>query len=84
MLTPGVSTDTPHRVTGLHFDEEYMLTEKRPADGYAVADDIVFRLERKADADGHELDEADVYYLKDKRSSGSFPGRNGSCWTMLR
>lgn len=62
-----VSTDTPHRVTGLHFDEEYTLTEKRPADGYTVADDIVFRLERKADADGHELDEADVYYLKDKK-----------------
>ena len=62
-----VSTDTPHRVTGLHFDEEYTLTEKRPADGYAVADDIVFRLERKTDADGHELDEADVYYLKDKK-----------------
>jgi len=62
-----VSTDTPHLVTGLHFDEEYTLTEKRPADGYTVADDIVFRLERKADADGHELDEADVYYLKDKK-----------------
>ena len=62
-----VSTDTPHRVTGLHFDEEYTLTEKRPADGYAVADDIVFRLERKAGADGHELDAADVYYLKDKK-----------------
>lgn len=62
-----VSTDTPHRVTGLHFDEEYTLTEIRPADGYTVANDIVFRLERKADADGHELDEAGVYYLKDKK-----------------
>ena len=68
-----VSTDTPHRVTGLHFDEEYTLTEKRPADGYAVADDIVFRLERKADADGHELDEADVYYLKDKKKLWIIP-----------
>lgn len=75
-----VSTDTPHRVTGLHFDEEYTLTEKRPADGYAVTDDIVFRLERKADADGHELDEADVYYLKDKKNLWFIPWEK---WELL-
>lgn len=75
-----VSTDTPHRVTGLHFDEDYTLTEKRPADGYAVADDIVFRLERKADADGHELDEADVYYLKDKKKLWIIPWEE---WELL-
>ncbi len=75
-----VSTDTPHRVTGLHFDEEYTLTEKRPADGYAVADDIVFRLERKADADSHELDEADVYYLKDKKKFWIIPWEE---WELL-
>lgn len=75
-----VSTDTPHRVTGLHFDEEYTLTEKRPADGYAVADDIVFRLERKSDSDGHELDEADVYYLKDKKKLWIIPWEE---WELL-
>ena len=75
-----VSTDTPHRVTGLHFDEEYTLTEKRPADGYAVTDDIVFRLERKVDADGHELDEADVYYLKDKKKFWIIPWEE---WELL-
>lgn len=75
-----VSTDTPHRMTGLHFDEEYTLTEKRPADGYAVADDIVFRLERKADADGHELDEADIYYLKDKKKLWIIPWEE---WELL-
>ena len=75
-----VSTDTPHRVTGLHFDEEYTLTEIRPADGYAVTDDIVFRLERKADADGHELDEADVYYLKDKKKLWIIPWEE---WELL-
>ena len=75
-----VSTDTPHRVTGLHFDEEYTLTEKRPADGYAVTDDIVFRLERKTDADGHELDEADVYYLKDKKKLWIIPWEE---WELL-
>ena len=75
-----VSTDTPHRVTGLHFDEEYTLTEMRPADGYAVADDIVFRLERKTDADSHELDEADVYYLKDKKKLWFIPWEE---WELL-
>lgn len=75
-----VSTDTPHRVTGLHFDEEYTLTEKRPADGYAVTDDIVFRLERKADADSHEPDEADVYYLKDKKNLWIIPWEK---WELL-
>ena len=75
-----VSTDTPHRVTGLHFDEEYTLTEMRPADGYAVADDIVFRLERKTDADGHQLDEADVYYLKDKKKLWIIPWEE---WELL-
>lgn len=75
-----VSTDTPHRVTGLHFDEEYTLTEKRPADGYAVTDDIVFRLERKADADGRELDEADVYYLKDRKKLWIIPWEE---WELL-
>ena len=67
-------------MTGLHFDEEYTLTEKRPADGYAVADDIVFRLERKTDADGHELDEADVYYLKDKKKLWIIPWEE---WELL-
>lgn len=75
-----VSADTPHRVTGLHFDEEYTLTEKRPADGYAVADDIVFRLERKKDADDHQLDEADVYYLKDKKKLWIIPWEE---WELL-
>ena len=75
-----VSTDTPHRVTGLHVDEEYTLTEKRPADGYAVADDIGFRLEHKTDADGHELDEADVYYLKDKKKLWIIPREE---WELL-
>lgn len=75
-----VSTDTPHRVTGLNFDEEYTLMEQRPADGYAVAHDIVFRLERKTDADGHELDEADVYYLKDKKKHWFIPWEE---WELL-
>ena len=61
-----VSTDTPHRVTGLHLGDAYTLTETRPADGYALADDITFRLLQKADEDGSNLQEAEVYYLTKK------------------
>ena len=61
-----VSTDTPHRVTGLHLGDTYTLTETRPADGYALADDITFRLLQKVDEDGNNLQEAEVYYLTTK------------------
>ena len=61
-----VSTDTPHRVTGLHLGDAYNLIETRPADGYALADDITFRLLQKADEDGNNLQEAEVYYLTEK------------------
>ena len=58
-----VSTDTPQRVTGLHLGDAYTLTETRPADGYALADYITFRLLQKADEGGSNLQEAEVYYL---------------------
>ena len=61
-----VSTNTPHRVTGLHLGDAYTLTETRPADGYALADDITFRLLQKADENGNDLQEAEVYYLTTK------------------
>lgn len=61
-----VSTDTPHRVTGLHLGDAYTLTETRPADGYALADEITFRLLQKVDEDGNSLQEAEVYYLTAK------------------
>ena len=61
-----VSTDTRHRVTGLHLGDAYTLTETRPADGYALADDITFRLLQKVDEDGNNLQEAEVYYLTTK------------------
>ena len=61
-----VSTDTPHRVTGLHLGDAYTLTETRPADGYALADEIAFRLLQKADEGGNNLQEAEVYYLTTK------------------
>ena len=61
-----VSTDTPHRVTGLHLGDAYTLTETHPADGYALADDITFRLLQKVDKNGNNLQEAEVYYLTEK------------------
>ncbi|MEE0497489.1 MAG: hypothetical protein UC991_03275 [Gemmiger sp.] len=53
----------PDGVTLLDY---YTLTETRPADGYALADDITFRLLQKADEDGSNLQEAEVYYLTTK------------------
>ena len=61
-----VSSDTLHRVTGLHLGDAYTLTETRPADGYALADEITFRLLQKMDEDGNNLQEAEVYYLTTK------------------
>ena len=65
-VTTWVSTDEPHRVTGLHFGEPYTLTEIRAADGYALADDITFRLIQKTDEDGNPLEDCEVYYLTTK------------------
>ena len=65
-VTTWVSTDEPHRVTGLHFGEAYTLTEIRAADGYALADNITFRLIQKSDEDGNPLEECEVYYLTTK------------------
>lgn len=66
VVTSWVSSDTPHRVTGLHLGDAYTLTETRPADGYALADEITFRLLQKVDEDGNSLQEAEVYYLTAK------------------
>ena len=65
-MTTWVSTNEPHRVTGLHFGDPYTLTEICAADGYALANDIVFRLLQKTDVDGNPLDECEVYYLTTK------------------
>ena len=59
----------------------YTLTETRPADGYALADEITFRLLKKADENGNDLQEAEVYYLP-RKPSCSGRGMIGNCWTM--
>ncbi|MDY5411007.1 MAG: SpaA isopeptide-forming pilin-related protein [Gemmiger sp.] len=54
------------QMTGLYLGETYTLTETRPADGYALADEITFRLLQKVDEDGNNLQEAEVYHLTTK------------------
>ena len=66
VVTSWVSTDTPYRMTGLYLGETYTLTETRPADGYALADEITFRLLQKVVEDGNNLQEAEVYHLTTK------------------
>ena len=51
---------------GLHLGDAYTLIETHPADGYALADEISFRLLQKVDEDGSNLQEAEVYYLTKK------------------
>lgn len=61
-----VSTDIPERILGLHFDKEYILTETRPADGYALASDITFKVTRVYDEEtGDEVEEENDVYYKD-------------------
>ena len=49
-----------------YFGESYTLTEIRAADGYALTDNITFRLIQKSDEDGNPLEECEVYYLTTK------------------
>ena len=52
------STKTPHTVRGLELEKEYTLTEKRAPDGYAEAENIVFRLVQE----GNE--QSNIVYVK--------------------
>lgn len=56
-----VSGDQPIEIRGLHFDEVYTLVETLPADGYALAESIRFKLTQTLDEDGNPLPENDVY-----------------------
>lgn len=58
------SSNKPKTIYALHFDEDeyYTLRETKPADGYTTAEEITFKLVRRVDENGKELDEVDVYY----------------------
>ncbi len=66
IVTTWVSTDEPHRVTGLHFGEPLHSDGDPRHRWYALADDITFRLIQKSDEDGKPLEECEVYYLTTK------------------
>lgn len=59
-----VSGETPRTIRGLELDKEYTLTETKPASGYALAENIAFRLGQRVDKAGVPLQETEVY-IKD-------------------
>lgn len=61
-----VSTDTPAEIRGLHLNEIYTLEETRPADGYALASNIQFKLVQSVDESGNFINANDVYILTGK------------------
>lgn len=61
-----VSTDKPTEIRGLHLNEIYTLVETRPADGYALASSIQFKLVQSADERGNLINADDVYVLTGK------------------
>lgn len=61
-----VSGSKPVEIRGLHLNEVYTLTESIPAKGYALAEDVRFKLVQRADSGGNLLDENDVYICTGK------------------
>ena len=61
-----ISTDTPTEIRGLHLNEIYTLVETRPADGYALASSIQFKLVQSVDENGNLMNATDVYVLTGK------------------
>lgn len=58
------SGETPYTVRGLELEKEYTLTETKPADGYTLAESIVFKLMQRENEQAN-----DVYY---KDSNGEW------------
>lgn len=70
-------TDENHMVIGgLLRDKEYTLTEKRPADGYATADSIVFKLQESGEEPGKTM-------VSVKGEDGTFTANNGNVVHMI-
>ena len=61
-----VSGNAPTEIRALHMNETYTLIETRPADGYALAGNIEFRLVPKTDDAGNALNKVDVYVCTGK------------------
>lgn len=67
-----VSGNKAERITGLHLDEIYTLTETLPAPGYALAESIRFKLAQAVDSEGNPISGTDVY-VQTGRDLGIFP-----------
>ena len=61
-----ISGEEPVEIRGLLFDKVYTLTETNPAPGYALAEDIRFKLVQSKNEDGALINAADVYVCTGK------------------
>lgn len=61
-----ISGEEPVEIRGLLFDKVYTLTETNPAPGYALAEDIRFKLVQSKNEDGDLINAADVYVCTGK------------------
>lgn len=61
MIREWVSGKTAEKISGLHLDEIYTLTETIPAPGYALAESIRFKLAQAVDSEGNPIPGTDVY-----------------------
>lgn len=61
-----ISGDEPAELRGLHLGKIYTLIETMPADGYALAEHIRFKLVQRVDEKGNLLNENDVYVCTGK------------------
>ena len=72
-----VSTETPHNVNGLEVGKTYILTERKPADGYVTAESIEFTVEDDFKDEQHVMKD-DVTKIKiskqDITSGKELPG----------
>ena len=58
-----ISGNTPYEIRGLKLGRTYLLRERKPADGYVTAEDLLFRLMQERDEEGNLLEAAGMYVL---------------------
>ncbi len=59
-----ISGNTSYELRGLKLGRAYLLRERKPADGYVTAEDLLFRLVQERDAEGNLLEAAGMYVLE--------------------
>ncbi len=58
-----ISGNTPYEIRGLKLGRTYLLRERKPAEGYVTAEDLLFRLVQERDEEGNLLEAAGMYVL---------------------